>query len=77
MTVNDSAVITVLAEIVFIRFDMSSVLRQLSPVAVCNQLVINWVSVDSVVREFACNKYNYMVYLKPETMQIPIQLLIH
>jgi hypothetical protein len=72
MTVNDSAVITVLAEdsIHTLRYVIRFT-RQLSPVASLQSIGYKLGSVDSVVREFACNKYNYMVYLKPETMQIP------
>lgn len=71
-TVNDSAVINVLAEdSIHARRYVIYFTRQLSPIASLQSITYKLGGVDSLVREFAANKYNYIVYLKPETVQIP------
>lgn len=71
-TVNDSAIINILAEdSIHARIYIVHFTRLLSPIATLNQIIYKLNGVDSLVHEFSPNTFTYTVNLKAETVQIP------
>lgn len=72
LTVNDSAIITVLAEdSVHTLTYVVHFTRQLSPVATLTNIAYKLGTNDSIVHDFASNVFIYTIDLKAETVNVP------